>query len=102
MKKFFRSEQSSISVKFCYHTHRDFLRNQCVVDDGWNQNFQLKGGSSQTSDTIRLYSYFNNLENKHSTNLFLRDDVNEPHLTSSDEYTSPIFLPGKLQVRFYK
>ena len=90
----FSSEQFSTLVNFCFFKDRDLLRNPC--NEGWIQNFILNGGSSQTSDAITLYNYYNNAGNQFSTNFFLHDDINQKHLIRDKSLFSEVYLPGKL------
>ena len=95
--KNFGSDQFSTLLSFCYFGDRDVLQNPCI--GGWLQNFELEGGSNQTSDAITLYSYFNNGIDQASSNFFLRDDINQTHLIRDfvPERMSQIYLPGKFR-----
>ena len=74
--RIFRNEFST-KVYFCWVAERDTIE-QKLCDRGWNSNFELYGGSNQSGETITLYSYYH--REPGSTNLYLRNDVNDSML----------------------
>jgi len=67
---------------------------ECDETVGWRPNFILYEGSHQSNDTIQLYNYENNRPARASSNLFLRNDVNQSHLSFA-QGQGLFFIPGK-------
>ena len=75
--------QFSTPVHFCWFGGRDILQAFGPCDPsrtGWRPNFILYGGTNQTRTTITVYEYYNTRPARTSSNLFLRNDVNQSHL----------------------
>ena len=81
-------------VYFCWFGGRDLLQAFRPCDPegtGWRPNFMLYGGTRQTENTITVYDYINNRRSRLSSNLFLRNDINQSHLQlRRDTY----YIPG--------
>ena len=86
--------QFSTPVHFCWFVGRDFLQafGPCESSrTGWMPNFILYGGTNQTRNTITVYEYVNTRPARFSSNLFLRNDINQSHLElRRDTY----YIPG--------
>ena len=65
------------------------IRNKCA--SSWNSNFDLFGGTDETTGTIKVYNYICRGEPQRSSNLFLNSQTPE-----TCELRSPglVFLPG--------
>ena len=68
------------------------IRNE--PSSSWNSNFDLFGGTDETTGTIKVYNYICQSATQKSSNLFLNLQSSE---TCELELESPdvIFLPGK-------
>ena len=75
--------------------NRDMIRNECA--NSWNSNFDLFGGTDETTGTIKVYNYICRSFGQKSSNLFLKL---QSFPNCSFEYHSPhtIFLPGKIKL----
>ena len=80
-------------LHFCWLELRDFIQNSTCDpnENSWNPNFILFGGSRLSNEKITLYNYVNRRRDRVSTNLFLNNDVTEPHLFQQDEF---LYIPG--------
>ena len=67
------------------------IRTSC--DGGWEFNFDLFGGNSETDNTVKIYNYFLRAQDSHSSNLYLNVS------TVPNEYKpfkpNPIYIPGE-------
>ena len=84
-------ENYSTPVNFCWYYGRDRLQEFVCNNGGWMPNFILYGGSNQTQDTITVWDYNNEISARASSNLFLHNLVDEPHLLLQRVH----YLPGK-------
>ena len=69
----------------------DIIRTSC--DGGWEFNFDLFGGNNETENTIKIYNYFLNAPDSHSSNLYLHFSNIPAEFESFDR--NPIYIPGE-------
>ena len=69
----------------------DIIGTSC--DSGWEFNFDLFGGNNETENTIKIYNYFLNAPDSHSSNLYLNFSNISAEFESFDR--NPIYIPGE-------
>ena len=65
---FFRGRFNAM-LYFCWVSPRDIIT-FVPCHSGWNSNFELYGGTSQSNKAIKIYEYVYALDGRWSTNLF--------------------------------
>ena len=79
-------------VRFCYYgAERDMIRTSC--DENWEFNFNLFGGNNETENTIKIYNYFLNAPDSHSSNVYLNSSSIPSELKPFQP--NPIYVPGE-------
>ena len=85
------SGQFDTTQYFCYFRNQDITLNvEC--SHGFLPNFDLYGGTEETTDTITLCGYGYSGPGGYAGNLFLQNDVNEPNFRQDSSIN--VYIPG--------
>ena len=85
------SGQFDTTQYFCYVPDRDITLNE-ECSHGFMPNFDLYGGTEETTDTITLYGYGYSGPSGYAGNLFLQNDVIETDFEQN--LNTNVYIPG--------
>ena len=80
------------TLYFCWAEQRDTIE-AAACYNGWESNYELFGGLSLSDETIPIYNFVSSLDERWSTNLFLRNDMELPGYL---EFQRIHYIPGKV------